>query len=371
VHSAWKKGLAPLLVFIINNLISLLVNMIDYISKRQNSLKNIPEEEINLSLSYLVNYFDQEWLSDKENCNPVSELWKRKDWLATNELFSLGSFIKHLKTVDESWLTEQIKLVKGKSANNTKGALFEIQALGYLIPQNDIVPAKENQPGFDAVLNVNEVDFRISLKNFRISKSQSTFNDNVKSFEPHLRAFLEYAKLNKVQILIDSMTAFPEKKDWKKLKKRMPDIINEYKRSKTPLYAFEDKSWVVMILELKDAEYSEDHLSYSLIATSVYHKNEEKNIISKIEDACANLLKHSPKETNTLKNTLFIHIPPATSINNCFKWASSYFQENPNKAISAAIFYQPSLTTNLEKDNTFIHHCFKIYINDELADSTS
>lgn len=338
--------------------------MENFIKGRQNHLKKVPSDKINAAFFAIERFFTKKWLEDSKNKNTISVVWRRKDWLATNELYSLGSHLIHIENVDKGWLKMQVKNVKGKDENNSKGALFEIEALGYLLSSNKIIPAKSNQAGYDAILSHNEVvDFHISLKRFGLSAYHNRFKRDVQNFEAHLLGHLKYLKINKVQLFIDFPKKVPEKENWEKLREYIPDILKKFKNEGTRMYVFEDNSCVIILASLTEQEFSQSQISYSLTVSSVYHTNEEKNLISKIENACANIIKYSP-ETKEIRNVLFIHIPESASIKNCFDWTIKYLNDNTDIQVSSVIFYQPTLTQDISKGKQFIHHCFKIYHND-------
>jgi len=76
---------------------------------RQNPLKNIPKEEFEEAFKNIEESFHLEWLQNRKISNPIIDTWNRKDWLAKNELFTLGSCIGQIKKVDSKWLNAQIK----------------------------------------------------------------------------------------------------------------------------------------------------------------------------------------------------------------------------------------------------------------------
>lgn len=97
---------------------------------RQNSLK-ISSQELDKVLELVEGTFEKEWLEMKEE-HPLRELWDRRDALATNELFSLGTCIERLNFIDTEWVKKQIHIIKTGPANNRIGAFFEILGLGFL-----------------------------------------------------------------------------------------------------------------------------------------------------------------------------------------------------------------------------------------------
>src|SRR5208282_2797780 len=55
------------------------------------------------------------WL-DADGTSPLQVIWKRRDALATNELFTLGHAFCHLVPFSK-WLAAPVRLTKGKDQN--------------------------------------------------------------------------------------------------------------------------------------------------------------------------------------------------------------------------------------------------------------
>jgi hypothetical protein len=273
-------------------------------------------------------------------------------------LYSLGTYLHAINQLDPKWLKHQISKIIGKDINNIEGAIFEIQAIGQLL-SNNAFPTKNNQSGYDAIVTQDSYELRVSIKNFGLSKFQKQFNNQVIQLEKYLVSLLKNLELNKVQIVIDSPQYFPESTNWNTLKENFLIILTEFKLTRRNFYAFDDNSWLIMVYDMTDSNLASNHLNYSIIVASKFHKNEDANLKSKIEKACSNLLKHSPIESERIKNILYIKIPENLSIDNCFNWTQEYLNEFSNKQISLVIFYQTSVANDLSNGKVFIHHCYK------------
>jgi hypothetical protein len=340
--------------------------------KRQNP--KLPEKKLEQALTNIKKYFQIDWLEKVTNKNPVAKVWNRKDWLATNELFTLGSCIESLKIEDERWLKTQVKQIKTGGINQINGAIFEILGIGYLAEKYNIEPTKPNQAGYDAIItsedNPNKKT-RLSIKNYRLSQHQQIFNNDAISFEKFLIASLECLQIKTCQVLLNFNTQVPEKNDWKVIKDLLQHILEAYKREDVSTYIPKDRSWQFIIGKLPEENYSDKKISYSLIISCVYHKNEKNNIISKLENACSNLVKHSNFEDENVKNALLIRLPITASFNKCREWVNDYFLANKSKPISTVILYQPSVVSDSSRNRNFIHHCTYVYQKDKLGHNNS
>ncbi|MDO9000996.1 MAG: hypothetical protein Q7W45_14610 [Bacteroidota bacterium] len=330
---------------------------------RQNALK-INDQELDTVLKIVEDTFEKNWLCEKKD-NPLQKLWERRDSLSTNELFSLGICLQRLNGIDSNWVKKQVKIIKTGPSNNRIGAFFEVFGLGFLGSESRIIPSKENQPGYDGILNLDAgKSMRISLKNYGISAHQKDFIKNSEQIELLIKQLLSKHNLPPLQVLIESPENYPVQKDWNNLKKYLPTLFERFKKNKEDRTMIIDRSWVILLPDLgnRGQAFHKIQKSYTLIITSKYHKNEENNLFDKLNDACHNLTKHSNIETKDIINFVFIHLPTSASIKNCTTWVENYFRDYPNKPISGVILYQPCVASDFLNQKTFISHCFSIKI---------
>ncbi|OSZ78119.1 hypothetical protein CAP35_07600 [Chitinophagaceae bacterium IBVUCB1] len=336
-----------------------------YFGNRQDVLKEFTVEEKELAFQTIVEHFNIKWLISLK-FHPLQKLWNRKDVLSTNELFSFGTYLHNLNSLNAKWVKEQVKHIKSDHRNNQQGAFFEICALGMLInAKQKIEPAKGNNPGYDGILTVEpEKTMRISIKNYGLSAAHLEFNSYSYQFEQNLIAVLKEKRISKIQLLIDSFKKFPTKDDWKILNDGLPDILQNF-TGDLKLMGIPEK-WGIILTGLHDTKdsFHEDFNSYTLLLSSVYKQNEEKNLFDKLDEACYNLTKHSPENDNII-NSAFIHLPETASIISCKDWVNSYFKQYPEKPLTCVILYQPTIATDLDTDQNFINHCFQIIVRDD------
>lgn len=338
----------------------------DYFENRQNVTKQ-SAEELNTIFKCIADNFSHKWIKSSKG-HPLQQLWKRKDALSTNELYFFGDCLKRLSEIDPKWVKNQISQIKSDHSNNRQGAFFEIIGLGILSTSEQIVsPTKGNNPGFDGVLSLNEVkSMRISIKNYGDSLHYQEFISYSQKVEKKLKEILKDNSITSIQVVIDSPKSYPSKQDWENLLNQIPNILLNYKSGEPKAFSISD-FWFFMYGDLKD-DYQKLHEgfnSYTLIISSTFHKNEEKNLLDKLDEACYNLIKHSQNESDDLINVVFIHLSESASIIQCSEWVNNYFISNSEKPITGIILYQPTVSSNLVKDNNFIHHCFQLIFRNE------
>jgi len=65
---------------------------------------------------------------------------------------------------------------KTGNSNQVKGALFEILGIGYMADKSKVTPTKDNQPGYDAIVQIKQdLELRVSIKNYSLSIHQNNF----------------------------------------------------------------------------------------------------------------------------------------------------------------------------------------------------
>lgn len=325
-----------------------------YLGIRRPDINNVKPQEVDDCFRVLRETFTNEWLETNGN-NVLQKLWSRRDTLATRELFSLGSAIKTLLAFPD-FIKEKVELVKTGDPKNWNGALFEIYALSFFT-RYKIAPAKKNQAGYDGVLNLSDSKrIRISIKNYSISKHHESFLKEANLINDLTQKYLQDFNSPPIELIISKKTNYPSSGDWQQLKENFHGVFIEYNKIGNNFIRVEIGDWSIIVQRLgkKSEVYSKIKKSYSLILSSQFHTNEEKNLFDKLEEACANIVKHGGNETIDEKNLIVIHLPKIASRENCQKWVKDYFEQYPEKPISGVILYQPLVVSNKDGNGTYI-----------------
>ena len=337
-----------------------------YFGNRQNPLGMEDQEQLETAFESLCEHLGQRWLESKGS-HPLQQLWLRKDALATSELYSLGYSMRKFEQADKHWLKHQVRQIKSNQENNRKGALFEVMGLGWL--NGNIVPAKRNQAGYDGTIHFSSGALaRLSLKNYGISAHQKEFFKKSSRAESILCDAMKKSDKNAIQLFVDAPKGYPSDQHWDLLYEGIPTVIAVFNEG-AQNYAFKD-AWFVGLnkLDLADKQLHKGHQSYTCLLMSPFHKNEEQNLLSKLDEACGDFSAHSLTESDGAVNLIYVHLPVTASLSNCFRWANEYFENHPEKPISGVILYQPSVATDVDSNETFINHCCVICSNKRFAD---
>lgn len=312
-------------------------------------------------IEFLKSELDESWLKKKSN-NPVQMLWNRTDFAASIELYILAKALENLKNIDINCYKKQVEKIKSKSYNTCRGHCFEVIALSYFQNNYKMLPTADGNPGVDSTICYDNVEINWSFKTFGISQGQIDFENKAKYIEEIAKNLFLKKKMNNFEIAI-IFVCYPYTKDiWDSLEKDIVDTIKNY-NGQPVINGNENLGYCFRILNNNFKNISNNHLSHTFTAICPYHKNEEKNFYSKLDEAVANLLKHShlKNENNVLKNALLIHIPDTIDISDCVALGQKYLYDN-NKNINILAFYQTYIAQN--GDSSAIYHAWRYITKD-------
>jgi hypothetical protein len=177
----------------------------NYFGHRQNPLRDVSIELLNETFKHLHQFFGTEWLTGKGD-HPLQVLWRRKDFIATNELYLLADALKNLSKLDYPWVAHQVNLAKIPNINNQRGAFFELIGLNYLLNssgESRLEPTKANEAGFDATLHFSAGSrINYSLKNYGTSTFQATFEGKSRTLENIIKHHAVRLRLKTVHVFI-------------------------------------------------------------------------------------------------------------------------------------------------------------------------
>lgn len=94
---------------------------------------DLNRSEVAAALKTIEEKFNLHWLTDNSAYHPIRDLWSRADFIALQELFSLGNSIQLIEAVDASWIADAIKQAKSFERNNRAGYILEIMAIAAMM----------------------------------------------------------------------------------------------------------------------------------------------------------------------------------------------------------------------------------------------
>ncbi len=266
--------------------------MEDFTSGRVNPLKEIGDGGLQSLLTSVVNAFSLEWLTRSPTTNRIQELWGRRDAVATNQLAILGSAIELLSDRNAAWVSKRIDAIKSETTSgDRKGDLFEVLGLSlFQVEGQTVMCAAENTPGYDGVIDFGGGALAsVSVKDFGMLYFEKQFLEKSSEIELILRG-LPIQSLG----LVITASRYPLTEDWKRLRNAIEGAVTRLRHDvvhqEIGIWSLRPQALPVNYNRIVDVG-----LSYAVVITSPHHQNEQKNVLSKIESACANLSKHARK----------------------------------------------------------------------------
>lgn len=148
--------------------------------------------------------------------------------------------------------------------------------------------------------------------------------------------------------------------EWDYLKRILLKLLRS-----TSFLSFSINGWDIIIrsltydlikdrVGLDDAKLYSNEISYTLFMASPFYKNEDKNIESKLDKACKDLINKGAMESDNLKNWLFIHLPEYVFMDDYVEWCNRFFRKKPTAPITNITLIQPVYVTDPDKDKNFL-----------------
>jgi hypothetical protein len=326
----------------------------DHLSRRQNAISQDPavKAELNAYLQTLVDHFGLTWLGSDDG-NPVQKLWRSTDAMATNELLNLGRAVQNLSQRDARWTKRQINIVKSSDQGRRAGAIFEILGLDlFNRPGQEVIPAGDNQEGFDGQVVLSDGSLIVSIKNHGLSSSEAAFLQSADEIHREFLDRMAQAKANELDVRIVALGQ-PTAADWSRLRNQMADVVAGRKPADCAMW-----QGFLRPLDPKWRPLSPVHMSYSFALLAPYHRNEQKNFEDKIRAGMANLEKHCPQVPPDVCRILFIRLSASASLPDCAAWARHYFDLYPGTNVEMIMLYQAAIAVGLANDTTQLSHYF-------------
>jgi hypothetical protein len=326
----------------------------DYLSRRQNVVNQDPAAlpEFNAHLDALADRFGLSWL-ESDHGNPVQQLWRSTDALATNELLNLGRAVQNLSARNTRWTERQVNVVKSPNPGRRAGAIFELLCLDlFNRPGQQVVPAGDDQEGFDGRVDLSDGSLLVSIKNHGLSSNESAFLQSADEIHREFVDILDRNNANELDVRIMALSQ-PTAADWKVLRGQIGDMVTGRKPADNPVWQGFlrrlDPSWRPL---------SSAHKSYAFLLLAPYHKNEQKNFEDKIAAGIANLEKHCSQVASDVCRVLFMRLSASASLPECEKWTKEYYGLYPATNVEVIVLYQAAVTTDLSKGTSQISHYY-------------
>lgn len=342
---------------------------ISFFEKRQCAIKDYSREEMQGWIDKMLNYLGGEiWIKKSQNVDhPIVRLWKRKDYMATNELLSFAYAVSIMDKVDSKWTAMTMKVVAGKDFNNVHGAIFEIIALSVFYDNAcKVIPASMGNPGIDGTICLKDgTELNLSIKYYGISKAELNFQKQMDEIYNYIGNELRASKCLSADIIINMKKYIDSSREKKIVFQQIKDLFNKFgERCGCVQVCSETNLATCYLRPIQNQNLSGVVKSYKLLAVSPMHKNEYKNLRDKIDDACLNLKKQVPISENEKVSVrgILIHIHEDANIDAYQKEMQRYLEENSGNEdfpIDYIVLYQVCVACEEKVDKYSIYHVIK------------
>ena len=305
------------------------------------------EDEVLRAFQAVEDLFEKLWLTKKDT-HRLQILWERKDYIASSELYSLGKSIMNLAKKESTWLQSTAKEIK-KNKDTSHGLITEIIIIGSMCSNTGIVtPCNKSFPIYDYTVDFdNGFSSKVSIKNFDISVHERDFNLKCELIKKTFTNFLEFYKTT------GSLVVFCEGVN---LSQKVLIEICSFIVSGIKEYGTYDLVNNCRILYTKLHGY-EDHMlrspSGTVLVVGSQHKNEQRNIESKILDANKSMLRDTNNDYSLKK--LIIRLGETTDPVRIKSFLQDIADDYINCGFDMCIVMQPTVVTDQDKGTTSIN----------------
>lgn len=330
-------------------------------TSRQDPTPEADAAEKERHLQTVQSWLGEEWLQ-AAGSHPVRDLWKRRDWLATTELLTLGHALDRITPkASEKLMSEAANDLRAEDFGNRSGTVFEILAASMFdAPEHPIEMAAPSQKGYDFTVRIAPGKaLRVSCKAMIPSRNELEFlriakaacNATVITLLPgkNFAAMMTLAKPDE-PARFDAAIIVPQVEQATRLAMSGPPISG---------YGV-GGGWLIQfkpLASLTEANFWNKSPSYTYIAIAPFLGNEQQRFVSKIDDAIANVRKHCPAETNLSTNIIMIRVPSSVSLQAARSFLADRLDDTASD-VSAVMLYRARVVTTSDGDTTLVGHEF-------------
>ncbi len=316
------------------------------------------------AIRILEKKFGKKWLT-KNKKHPLRELWKRKDFLSTSELYVIGLGLKKLLENNErEWLENFVKEVKKlKNIRQLKALCYELFI--YTLIENKTRLSKPKQPAFDLTIFTKTQDIRVSIKRLTESDIFIKLKDEFRKCEEYFIQLLNEYDENGYQIIL----RFDEYKRFSLQKCK--GLIQEGLLKKQNLVS-KDQSLFIKRIKCKNGSIlSSKKRSYLINLIIKKNKKEEERFFNLFKGAIKNLKKGAIRNLKQIEsnknniNMIIIGLPEYISFDVATNWIQNEFNKGIYSSISGVLLTRYLPIHDIKKNTNHLNLEFKFIYNNE------
>lgn len=313
---------------------------------------SIPEDEFNSAISCLSEVFGEHWLAKKSaKRNLIKEIWQRRDFVSSMELFFVGSALRKIvgKFEYREWLNDFLRRAKSSDDGNAIGAIYEAVMYSMLADNPGVALAAAGQEGYDFTAKVGEGTIRYSCKRLQVSDEEKKSRREFDELKFSFKEILHNNRLTGLQsILYGLEPASPPKKD--SLEKAVVAIVkNNSKQIELGNYILFLKT---LTPRIDESRLNLKRLSYATTLIRPIPESEQTRFEDLFRRAARNLTKHSPNPSDIQINALMIGLPESISIEKAKNWVDERFSRKDSSKIAMVMLTKFLPAADVEKSAT-------------------
>lgn len=310
--------------------------------KRQ--IPNDFEEKIFIkNIDYIKSLFNDKWLNRNPTKNIFKQLWHRKDFLASCELYTIGLGVKKLQTNNyDNWLKDFYKQINKNNVASIYGIIYELFI--YTLFQNKIELAEPNQAHYDFKILKEKQSIYTSIKKLTTSEQEKKLKQDFNILKKFYIKELKRNNLNGLSLYLQfndykNYTLDSAKKIIKKTILQKSDITNN--------------DFFTTLKEIKCNENNfiihNNKISYQFNLTIPFDGREQNRFI--------NLFKKASNNLNKIDgcNLIIIGLSSTIDMQTAKKWLINEFNRDKYTRISGVLLTQYLPAQNLKENSTHLN----------------
>lgn len=300
-------------------------------------------QEFERCLGAVARWFGANWLQT-DGGNPLQTIWQRSDALASGELILFGDALDRLGQAAPKWVEAKVRDIRSKNVNGRRGFVAEVLIGGLMsAPGADAAPAREGQPAYDFTIgDADAAKTYVAVKNFGMSDAEKKFRLNAAHFERAWRSHIERNGPNGCALLAIA-SEYPGQDDW-------ASLLSCARRHVLALHFYTghvERSgiWTVSAHDTGSGGLYDgpDHRSYQVVVTCPFHRNEERNLLGRVSDACDKFARIAAAIGEAPK-MVFVQMPQTSDVSRYADALRAEMHEGRLGAVDLIALYRLSAT---------------------------
>lgn len=309
------------------------------------------EENFLKTIDYIKSLFNERWLNKNTTKNIFKQLWHRKDFLASSELYIIGLGINKLNNNNyNDWLKDLYKQINKNKESAIYGIVYELFI--YTLFTNKIELADPNQAHYDLKIMKDKQTIYTSIKKLTTSEQEKKLKQDFIDLEKFYIKELKKNKLNGLSLYLH----FNNYQDFNidKAKKIIKDTLSKKDNLTHNIY-------FTILKEIKCNENNfaihSNQISYQFNLVIPYDEREQKRFI--------NLFKRASNNLNKMDecNLIIIGLSSTIDMQTAKKWLINEFNKNKYTRISGVLLTQYLPAQNIKENSTHLNLQFNFIYN--------